>query len=587
MKKKLLLSMAVIAAAFFWTSTVLANGIIIPREETRRRTPQPPQPAAVVEAKLYVKISDQMAVTTVEEIFENPNNFPLEGEFIFPLPADAAISDFSFWIDGKEMKGELLDVDKARGIYTQIVRSMKDPALLEYVGTKLFRLSIFPIPAQAESKVKLTFTEVLKNDSGICTYRYPHSTNKYSPKPLNKALINVDISSRVPLKSIYSPSHNIDVVKKDDHSAKVSYEATNVLPDKDFILYYTLSEKDFGLNFLTFRKAGEDGYFMAFLSPKQEISAGDIAAKDIIFVLDTSGSMITEGDKMKQAQKALEFCVNSLSSGDKFNIISFATEPRKFRDSLVDGTKENTQAAVEFVKGLRAAGGTNINDALLMALGMFSSSDKPKLVVFITDGEPTISVTEPKQILDNVKNANKLGVRIFTFGVGYDVNAYLLDKIAEDHRGAREYITPEENIEVKVSNFYNKIAYPVLADVSIRFDGVDIYDMSPNNLPDLFKGAQLAILGRYKGEGHKAVRLKGKINGAEKEYIYEANFKEKDDICDYIPRLWAISRIGYLLDQIRLNGEKAELKTEVVKLAKEFGILTPYTSYLVVEDNAR
>jgi Ca-activated chloride channel family protein len=582
MGKIRVVSAIALVAVLLWCTTVMANGIIVPRP---RPVPplEPLRPANVVSARVDAKIDDQAACTVVEEVFENPNPFPLEGEFIFPLPPDAAVSEFSFWIDGKEMKGELLDAEKARGIYQDIVRSMKDPALLEYVGMKLFKISIFPIPPRAESKVKLTYVEVLKNDAGLCMYRYPHSTNKFSSRPLQKAVISIDLKSKVPIKSIYSPSHKVDVVKKDDNSAKISYEESNIIPDKDFILYYTLTDKDFGLNFLTFRRASQDGYFMALLSPKQEVAKTDVVSKDLIFVLDTSGSMQEQG-KIEQAKKALEFCVSSLSEGDRFNIVSFATETRNFTGELQNVTKENVESARTFIKDLTARGGTNINDSLISALKMFPKSEKSPMVVFITDGEPTIGIVDPKSILENVKKANTSNIRIFVFGVGYDVNTHLLDKLAEENRGARDYITPAENIEVKISNFYDKIANPVLSDVKLAFDGTDVYDMSPSVLPDLFKGSQLAIVGRYKGQGHKVVRLKGNVAGKEKEFVYEANFKETDDSSDYIPRLWAISRIGYLLDQIRLSGEKAELKDEVVRLAKEFGILTPYTSYLVVED---
>ena len=584
MGKMRLVSAVALVSVLLWCSTVMANGIIVPRPWRHPvPPPEPPRPANVVSARVDAKIDDQAARTVVEEVFENPNPFPLEGEFIFPLPPDAAVSEFSFWIDGKEMKGELLDAEKARGIYQDIVRSMKDPALLEYVGMKLFKLSIFPIPPRAESKVKLSYTEVLKNDAGLCTYRYPHSTNKYSSRPLKKAVIVIDLKSKVAIKSIYSPTHKVDVAKKDDNSAKISYEESDVLPDKDFVLYYTLTDKDFGLNFLTFRRASQDGYFMALLSPKQEVAKTDIVSKDIVFVLDTSGSM-REESKIEQAKKALDFCVSSLSEGDRFNIVAFATEPRNFRNELQNVTKENIEAARAFVKELSPTGGTNINDTLLAALKMFTKSERTPMMVFTTDGEPTVGVMDPKSILENVKKANTSNIRIFVFGVGYKVNTHLLDKLADENRGAHDYITPAENIEVKISNFYDKIANPVLSDVKLTFEGVDTYDMSPSAMPDLFKGSQLVILGRYKGQGQKAVRLKGNVSGKEKEFVYEANFKETDDSSDYIPRLWAIARIGFLLDQIRLSGEKAELKDEVVRLAKEFGILTPYTSYLVVED---
>jgi len=572
--------------AMLFCAQALANGIIIPPPP-----PRPPRhiirhlPAWVKEAHLKVTITDQVAKTEVNEVFVNPNDWPLEGDFVFPLPADASVSDFSFWMNGKEVKAELLDTKQARDIYTDIVRRMKDPALLEYVGTKMFRLRIFPIAPRGEAKVKLTYNQVLKSDTGIVTYRYPHSTNKFSSKPLESATVDVTIDSKVAIKNVYCPSHTVDISRKGDHKVRLSYEGSNVTPEKDFIAYYTLSDKDFGLNFLTYKEKGEDGYFLALLSPKQEIEKKDILPKDIVFVLDTSGSM--SGDKIEQARKSLTFCVNSLNKEDRFNIISFATTTRKFTDDPVKADKENVEKARKWIAEITARGGTNINDAILEALAMRGSDERTYMVVFITDGLPTISETDPQKILKNIKKANERESRLFVFGVGHDVNTILLDKLAEENRGARDYITPEENIEVKISNFYDKVANPVLANLKLKFEGLEVYDVYPRELPDIFKGSQIAVVGRYKEGGHKAVRLTGKVGKTEKEFVYETDFPKEASEAAYVARVWATAKVGYMLDEMRLHGESAEVRKEVIYLAKKFGILTPYTSYLVVEDERR
>ncbi len=566
---------------------VFANGIIVPPRPPRPRPRRIVRhlPAWVKEAHLKVTITDQVAKTEVNEVFVNPNHWRLEGDFVFPLPADASVTDFSFWMNGKEVKGELLDTKQARDIYTDIVRQIKDPALLEYVGTKMFRLRIFPIAAHGEAKVKLTYNQLLKSDSGLVSYRYPHSTNKFSSKPLQSVTVDVSISSKVAIKNVYCPSHSVDINRKGDHKVRLSYEGRNVKPEKDFVVYYTTSDKDFGLNFLTFREKGEDGYFLALLSPRQEIDKKDILPKDVVFVFDTSGSM--SGEKIEQAKKSITFCVNSLNKDDSFNIVQFATGTRLFRDGLVEASKENVEKARKWIEEITARGGTNIDEALKEALRMKGGEGRTFMVIFMTDGQPTIGETDPKKILKNIKKANERESRLFVFGVGHDVNTILLDKLAEENRGARDYITPEEDIERKISNFYDKVANPVLASVKIKIGGLEVYDVYPKELPDMFKGTQVAVVGRYKGDGHKSVKLTGKVGKKEKEFVYEANFPKKNLEGSSIARVWATSKVGYLLDEMRLHGESNEVRKEVIRLAKEFGILTPYTSYLVVEDTRR
>ncbi len=561
-----------------------------------------PVPLSVKYHHVDTVIRDHFATTTVDQIFVNPNNMRLEGTYIFPLPEDAAISKMSMWIDGQEVEGEILPRDEAVKIYTDIVRRMKDPAILEYMGTRLFRMRIFPIEPRGEKRVKITYSETVSTDAGLSIYRYPLSTEKFSSQPLDEVAISVRLESKRSLKTVFSPSHAVDVVRKGDHKAIVGYEKRNVTPNKDFILYYSLSDEDLGATLASFRRRGEDGYFSLFVTPKQAASGAEVVDKDVVFVIDTSGSM-KEPDKkpwkIDQAKAALRFCVKSLNGRDRFNIVSYATGARKFRQDLQPATSDLVEEALGFIADMKAGGGTNIQAALEEALGLQDQSaagTRPFMVVFLTDGLPTVGdIQKAEDLAALARTKAGPATRLFAFGVGYDVNTHLLDKLALDNRGERMYVAPDENIEVRVSAFYEKIASPVMADVKIAIDGIETYDLFPPRLPDLFRGSQLVIHGRYKGAGSKVVTLSGAVNNVAKEFVYECAFAEVSKEHAAIPRLWATTKIGYLLDQLRLGGVNValgqkptgparEVVDEIIALASEFGIVTPYTALLVMED---
>ncbi|MEK7470133.1 MAG: VIT domain-containing protein [Planctomycetota bacterium] len=546
-------------------------------------------PMAVKYHKVDVVIDNQVATTKVDQVFVNPNGFNVEATYMFPIPAGASVSKLSMWIDGKEMEAELLDADKARATYEEIVRSQQDPALLEYVGTKMFKLRVFPILPGEEKRVKLEYSETIKADSGLCVYRYPLNTEKFSSKALNECRVAVQVKSNVPLKSLMSPTHSVDVARKNDLEGTVVYEAANVLPDKDFLLYFTQQDGDFGMNMVAQREAGEDGYFMLMLSPKAEATDAELVKRDVCFVIDNSMSMAEE-DRMPQAKKALKAGLETLNPGDRFNIVRFSTEAVKWKDALVEVSAENLADAGKFIDAIKARGGTNISEAMQMALSMNQGdASRPYMVIFMTDGEPTLGETDPEKIVKITRDANGKMARIFTLGVGFELNVGLLDRIAEENRGLREYITPTESLETKMAGYYEKIGAPVLSDIKIEFGGAsaEIYDIYPKQLSDVFKGQQIAVFGRFKGDGSRSIKLKGSVNGKTREFVYEAGFPKENASHDSIPRLWAISKIGHLMDAIRLKGENEELKKEIVALAKEFGVMTKYTSWLVLEDNAR
>jgi len=563
----------------FLSALAWADGFIIPVPPHPDR-PFPPK-LSIKYHHVDIKIDNQVAQTAVDQVFINNFHRDIEGTYIFPIPEDASISKFSMFVGGEEIKGKILDKDEARRIYQDIVRRKKDPALLEYFKDGMFKASVYPIPANGETRIKLDYSEVLRLNGGICGYRYTLATEKFSRDPLQSVKLTVKIDSKTPIKSIYSPSHNIKIEKEDDHHARVTYVEENTRPDKDFLLYYTVSEEDIGFSLLPFEDEDHQGYFLAMISPQVEVAADRTSSKNIIFILDTSGSM--KGEKIKQAKGALSFCLNSLNEGDRFNVIDFDDQIRTLETGLVRARQENVREALSFVDRCEAEGGTNINDALLTGLEQIEDASGASFVIFLTDGLPTVGQTDINTILKNVRGANRSSIRIFVFGVGYDVNTRLLDRLAQDNHATSDYVRPSEDIEVKVSSFYKKVSHPILTDIRLSISDVEVYDLYPKELPDIFKGSQLLVLGKYKNGGHTEVRLTGSAQGTNRRFTYEVNFSP-DDKNDFIPRLWATRRIGYLIDELRLHGHSKELVDEVVRLSKKYGIITEYTSFLVDAD---
>jgi Ca-activated chloride channel homolog len=426
---------------------------------------------------------------------------------------------------------------------------------------------------------------VLKADSGLINYTYPLNTEKFSAKPIANVSVKVELKTERPLKTIYCPSHSVDIKRDGSKRATVGYEANEVTPDTDFSLYFAPEQQQVGVNLLTSKTGDEDGYFLLLASPGVDANE-KILPKDVVFVLDTSGSMA--GKKLTQAKKALQFCIENLNDEDRFEIVHFSTEVEPLFDKLVEATRPNRDKANDFVKDLKPIGATAIDDALKKALSLQTErGDRPFAVVFLTDGQPTVGVTDPEKIVAHVKK-NSGGTRIFSFGIGTDVNTHLLDRIAEETRAFNQYVLPEEDLEVKVSSFFSKIKEPVLTDPELKFTGdIRVTKLYPRPLPDLFRGEQLIVVGRYSGHGNSAVVIEGKVNGQTRQFSEDVKFPDESSENDFIPKLWATRRVGYLLDEIRLHGESTELRDEVTELARKYGIVTPYTAYLIAEDEAQ
>ncbi len=576
MKKSTILRLLAVMAIALAAPSASAVGLLIPTDRSL-------SPLGIKYHRASVKIKDRVAVTHVDQVFYNNTNRVLEATYIFPLPKGATVSDFYLYINGKRTKGEILEKNRARNIYEGIVRRMRDPGLLEYLGRDLFKCRVYPVPRKGEQRIEIEFSQIMPYEGGITKYTYPMRTDRTSARTMKDFTLSVNIQSKTPIKTIYSPTHKIYTHKRDDHNATAGFETMAATLDHDFEMFYTVSDKDVGLNLLTYREPGEPGFFMLMASPKSEFREREIIGKRISFVIDTSGSMA--GAKMRHAKDAIKYCLKRLNPDDLFNVIRFSTDVEAFVKRPVSANKENVQRALNFVDHMEAAGGTAIDEALTTALAGHVKTSEPNMVVFMTDGHPTVGETSPARIIKHTAGANKVAAKIFVFGVGDEINTKLLDKVSGGNHGDSTYVKPNQEIESTLATFYDKVSHPVMSDITLDFGSIHEYDVLPKHIPDLFKGGQVIMLGRYRSSGHSALTLSGKMGEGAKKFVFEGKFPKTIRENDFIPRLWATRKIGFLLDNIRLGGERRELVNEVIRLSKRYGIVTPYTSYLVTEDN--
>lgn len=529
--------------------------------------------------RVEAKVVDGVLNADVKMGFRNHTARQLEATFIFPLPDGASIGKFRMEMMGKWVEGKVLEKNEAKRIYTSIVARMKDPGLLELVGSNLFQARVFPVPANGVQRIEMSFATSLAQESGTYQLVYPLKTARNFAGTTKDFTFTLKLASKTPLRSVYSPSHKVRVKRKGDHEATVGFEQSGAAFSEDLKVFYSVDYNDVGLSVLSYRKKDEPGYFMILAAPGAKDTADEIPDKKIVFVVDTSGSM--QGEKMERVKAALKYAIERLRDGDRFNIVRFSSDVESVFPAMKKAGGEGRKEALAFIDDLEAAGGTAIDDALSTALGGIVESDT--MVIFLTDGEPTVGETDPARIAKNALLVNKLGARIFPFGVGVDLNTILLDQLARDHHGSPTYLRPDKDIEKTLSSFYDKISHPVLSNIKLKVPAAKAYGILPGSIPDLFRGEQLVIVGRYRKSGSTLIRLEGTLGGKKKTYDFEAKLPADERSMDFIPRLWAKRQVGMLLEQIRIDGEKKGLVDEITQLGTTYGIVTPYTSYLITE----
>lgn len=530
------------------------------------------------EHMVSVSIDNQLAVTNIEQVLTNETGRTIEGEYLLPIPADASVSGFRMWVDGRPVEAQLLEAEEARDLYEDIVRRRKDPALLEYVGQQTLKAHLYPIAPRGSRRIELEYAQVLPKDDGLVKLVSPLLGQLAKARPIGKLQVKVEIKEDRPLSSAYSPSHEVDVERRSDTLVSVSYLDEEVRPERDFILYYGFKDQEISLDLLDYRAWGEAGYYAMLLNAPHAPAERQIVAKDLFFVLDSSGSM--RGEKLAQAKDAAAYVLRNLNPEDRFNLLTFSTGTRQYASEMQSA--DDVEDALHFIVETEAGGGTNIGRAMDQVLRQ-TKGERPQVVVFLTDGLPTEGETRIGPLLERIDELASDAVRTFVFGVGYDVNTVLLDRMAQDHHGTSVYVRPEEDIERAVSSFYDKISTPVLTDIALTLEGVAVEDVYPYPLPDLFAGQQLVVVGRYREPGTAQITLEGIVNGRTERYTFdEVSFGARGGE-EAIARLWATRKVGYLLSEIRLHGQREELVEEVIALAERYGILTPYTSFFVDE----
>lgn len=590
----------VTVAALTASNLVRAEALFVPIVDGKVWVPPPgprPQPNIlpvpsqlpfrVTSSKVDVRIDENIATTSMEQSFLNQSGRDLEVRVMIPLPAGAAINNSALSMNNEMVEGKLYDAGQAQSIYESIVMQRRDPALLRFAGENLYEARIFPIPPNQERRLKFSYTQVLPSAGGLYDYKHILSGSQMYQNGIEKFELNCTIHSQSALGPIFSPSHQVAIQRQDANTAKLQLSGSNLSSDRDFRLYYSPSSAQVALRLITHRASdSEDGYFMLIGRADDQLENSQVLPKELMFVVDTSGSM--QGEKMTQTKNALKFCLNTLNEHDRFGLISFSTEVVAFAGgNLQDATKENVNKALQAVEQLEASGGTNIDEALRAALGanFTAGSAKAKMIIFMTDGLPTVGNTDMAAILKNTQEANqKQKVRIFNFGVGNDVNTHLLDKLALDHEGVSTYISPREDIEVKVSDLANKIRHPVMTEVAFDF-GTDsgVNSVYPKKIPALYRGGEVLLVGRFKGSAPGQLTLNGSVGGEARKISVKADWTARNLDNSFLPRVWAMRKVGHLLEDIRLHGQNPESTKEIVELAQRFGIVTPYTSQLVLE----
>jgi len=593
MKTLLRIALVVLGAA----SLACADGMMIPIPWPGPHPWPYPHPMPPLRETFEIKyhqvtatIADQKAEIAIDQTFRNPQSYQIEAQYLFPLPSGASISSLKVVMDDKLYEAELMDAKKAREIYEDYVRRQRDPALLEYLGNGMYKTRVFPFPAGKEINVKVGYQELLSRVGRTVKWVYPLNTERFSATPLERVSVKARITAKSPIGSVYSPSHSIKTTRVSDTEVVCEYTEEHVTPDRDFIIYYTLGEsgKPDCLVLSSLDGASKrEGYFLLLLNPDLWGSQQKIPylPKDIVFCMDKSGSM--QGKKIVQARNALKFVVKNLNTGDFFSIIPYDDTVTRFNPEHVRATEENIGKAAQFAERIEANGGTSLDDALAEALKTVKALDRsrPKYIIFLTDGLPTVGETDITKILGRAAKDVTQATRIFTFGVGADVNTKLLDVLAMDSHGLPFYVRESEDIEAQVSSLYSSIQNPVLTSLSLSFAGQTLSYQYPEKLPDLFKNSQLILVGKYTPGGPSTLDLRGTfLDGpATMQYSLEFATNVTADFM-FLGRLWAQRRIGFLTDQVRKNGAGKELVDEITSLALRFGIVTEYTSFLITDE---
>ena len=565
--------------------------------------PQPiPVPVTGYEIRrleVNATVRQQSARVRISHVLRNPGASTLEASFLFPLPDDAVVGALTLLVEGRELPGQVLDANEARRIYEATVRRQRDPALLEYAGRRLLRSSVFPIPAGAERTVEFEYVVLPAPRGSLRELRLPLrsvrgaqslGTESATPLHVQELELNVTLHSEQPLSTLYSPTHADISVGGSAGQKTVSLQRKSPAVLEDFVLMFSSGAADGVPAVLSYRRDPTDpGYFMVLAAPADQEPRPVAGGRSIVLVVDRSGSM--RGEKFQQAQQGIRRLLESLNADDHFDLVVYDSDVELFRNELQPATPENIQLAVQWADALKPQGGTNISEGLTAALRLTAGGERPAWVLFLTDGLPTAGVIQEKRIAELALEANTGKARIFSLGVGFDVNTRLLDRLSGAHRGRTAYVFPGEKIDTAVAAIEAGIASPLLTDLTVKLTdpaGRELEGITrtwPKLATDLYRGEVFVYTGRYREAGDVSVQLSGLRDGVPVNLSGSGQLvsQSSDAALAFVERLWAARRIAELTVQMDQNGESEELLTELLELSKRHGILTPWTSFLADE----
>jgi Ca-activated chloride channel family protein len=538
----------------------------------------------IKEHDAQVMINNGVAVTKVTQIFKNTENRQVEALYTFPVPKGASVANFSMWINGKEIVGEVLEKERAQEIYNSYKRRRRDPGLLEQVDYKTFEMRIFPINAGAEQKVEITYYQELQYDNDRVTYVYPLATvtrRDIDSRTTGMFGITVEARSSVPIIEMESPSHGDDFViaRHADSYVTASLEMQSGLLARDVVVSYQISRPKTGIDLITSNSAGEDGYFLMTLTAGEELAKQE-EGMDYVFVMDISGSMRNDS-KLIVSRNSVEAFIDELGSGDRFEVMTFNVQPNTLFGELQPATDDIKQKAMTFMTSQNARGGTNLAPAMATAY-KYGNPDRTLNVVVLSDG--MTEQGERQTLMDLIRSRPRFS-RVFCIGIGNEVNRPLLEQLADDSGGLAAFISRGDNFARQARSFRRKLMHPAASDVEIKIKGITVYDIEPKVLPSLYHGSPIRVYGRYKDHGKAFLTLNANIQGREFSQKAELSFPKKDPNNPEIERMWAWKRIDQLLKQADRNGSREQVIDEIVRLGEGYSIVTEYTSFLVLEND--
>ena len=538
----------------------------------------------IQEQTVQVTINNGVAVTRVDQVFKNTEDRQVEALYTFPVPKGASVANFSMWIGGREMVGEVVEKQRARQIYNSYKQQRKDPGLLEQASFKTFEMRVFPIGPRAEQRVQITYYQELDFDHDWATYVYPLATvtqEGRDSRTRGKFGLNLEVRSEVPITAMESPSHSKDFAfaQHGEGHWQASLETAGGALNRDFVLAFHTARPHTGIDLLASRGDGEDGYFLLTLTAGEELAKKE-AGMDYVFVLDISGSM-NESGKLALARGSLDAFVEALGEGDRFEVITFNVAPRELFQGLKGAEAESKKTAVAFLQSQEARGGTFLEPALRAAYKL-KSPDRPLNVVILSDG---LTEQSERRTLLQLIAERPAGTRAFAIGVGNEINRPLLEQLAEDSGGLAAFVSREDNFARQAQAFRRKLLRPAASNLKITLDGADAYDLEPQKLPGLYYGMPVRLYGRYRKAGPVAVRIQADVGGEHLDRTVQAEIPERAENPE-IERMWAWHRVQSLLKEADRAGDRNAVIADVVRLGEGYSIVSEYTSFLVLENDA-